>query len=288
MNRCATISGASDLSLLAPPREILDGQRLWYKQAADINTLIIMAAAPNHRTITSMPTPKQLKLLGDRVKWRRLARKLTQKELARLVGLTQPTISSLERNESTSSLNIAKLATALQCNALWLETGRGDPELFAEPIGYERTEQPVPLVNPMEISTAPSKGSCGGHVGAPSIDQLEKSLAPVLVLPSALKRHRISPDKALAVIADGAGMENLILHGDVVLFATTKTKLVDGNVYAFSTRQGTKIRRVFLRHDGCVTLAFDSPDKSRFPNEDFSPEAAAKLKCLGEYFYRQG
>lgn len=257
---------------------------MWYKLAADINILIIWIAS-NQRTSLAM---EKKEYVGDRVKQRRKELQMTQATLAKLVGLTQATISALEHHRSTTSFSIAKLATALSCNALWLETGRGKKDLASKPIGFQALESFRLPTDPIEIELLPSKGSCGGGDGKPKIENLVKSMPPILVLPTALRPLRIKPHNVFAVIADGLGMANLLLHGDVALFASTKTELISGNVYAFATEDGTSIRRAHIDRHGSITLAFDSADKARYPDKKYSAEAALKIECLGQFFYRQG
>lgn len=72
--------------------------------------------------------------VGDRIAQYRKKRGLSQKELASLSGLKQPTISSLERNEAKDSKKIASIAKALVVSAFWLETGEGEPEMDAQPV----------------------------------------------------------------------------------------------------------------------------------------------------------
>lgn len=68
--------------------------------------------------------------LGQRVRAARLARQLTQMQLAARVGMGQPAISSLENDGSewVRSTNILRLAQALDVSATWLETGEGEQE----------------------------------------------------------------------------------------------------------------------------------------------------------------
>lgn len=49
--------------------------------------------------------------------------------LSRAAGITQPTLSSLERGETKESFaaTILGIAAALDANVTWLQTGRGDP-----------------------------------------------------------------------------------------------------------------------------------------------------------------
>lgn len=63
--------------------------------------------------------------IGERVREARKEKGMTQKDLASKVGITQPTLSDLEKGESTATSHIAKIASALEVSPLWLETGRG-------------------------------------------------------------------------------------------------------------------------------------------------------------------
>ncbi len=72
--------------------------------------------------------------LGGRIATARRARKLTQSDLARLVGITQSSIALLESGSSKSSHNALELAQALKVPADWLINGEG-PAPFADTSG---------------------------------------------------------------------------------------------------------------------------------------------------------
>lgn len=61
----------------------------------------------------------------DRIKTARKHAKLTQVELAKLVGIDQTSISDLERGKSQSSSYNARIAAACGVSSLWLENGSG-------------------------------------------------------------------------------------------------------------------------------------------------------------------
>ncbi len=73
----------------------------------------------------------------DRIKAARKHAKLTQVELAKLVGIDQTSISDLERGKSQSSSYNARIAAACGVSSLWLEDGIGemtDETSFAVPV----------------------------------------------------------------------------------------------------------------------------------------------------------
>lgn len=66
-----------------------------------------------------------METFGDRVREARKKRGMTQKQLASASGLSQTTISDIERGRNDSSADIVPLARALGVNAEWLADGRG-------------------------------------------------------------------------------------------------------------------------------------------------------------------
>lgn len=241
--------------------------------------------AKQKRTDDSLPAT-----LGDRVRLSRTKIGMSQGELARRVGLTQPTISSLERNESATSMSIGSLAHALGVSALWLETGLGEMHLSGQPTGprlvYDGGGAPKECV----IELLPSRGSCGGNTaGKPDIAELEKTIKPIIKDQAFFARFGVDPGDVFAIIADGDGGASFIVHGDTVLFRTCKDNhLVSGIIYALDTPDGPRIKRAFRRSDGHVILSCDNPDKVRYPDEDYTAAVAANLRPLGSYLYRQG
>jgi transcriptional regulator with XRE-family HTH domain len=61
----------------------------------------------------------------DRLKVAREKAGLTQTQLAEAVGMTQATISELERGKSASTAFNARIAKECSVSAIWLETGEG-------------------------------------------------------------------------------------------------------------------------------------------------------------------
>ncbi|MGC0152383.1 helix-turn-helix domain-containing protein [Chromobacterium vaccinii] len=63
--------------------------------------------------------------LGTRLKTERLARRWTQRELARRACIGPSTIVSIESGRSRSTTKLVDIARALNLNPIYLETGKG-------------------------------------------------------------------------------------------------------------------------------------------------------------------
>lgn len=69
--------------------------------------------------------------IGNRIRSIRVARGLSQTKLARTIGVTQGALSQIELGLVTAikAETLVRLATTLQTNPYWIQTGRGSPVL---------------------------------------------------------------------------------------------------------------------------------------------------------------
>lgn len=69
--------------------------------------------------------------IGDRIRSRRLELRISQEELAELVGVSQTSISKIESDPTRSTKHVLKFAEVLKCTAEWLQHGdnKEDSEL---------------------------------------------------------------------------------------------------------------------------------------------------------------
>jgi len=81
--------------------------------------------------------------IGQRAAHARKLRKLSQKAVAEKVGISQPTLSELERGESDGTKFIVELAEALSVRVGWLKNGEGN--LDADPV-LDNNVTPGPYV----------------------------------------------------------------------------------------------------------------------------------------------
>ena len=65
---------------------------------------------------------------GQRVKERRKEIGMSQVDLAKKSGLSQATISAIERDKNRGSREIVAISKTLRCRPEWLDTGTGDKE----------------------------------------------------------------------------------------------------------------------------------------------------------------
>lgn len=224
-----------------------------------------------------MTTPR-ITTTGERVKMRRIELGMSQEKLASLSGLTQPTISALEKNRANTSGSLASIAAALGVSALWLETGLGEmvPPGIVAGVSANDDAYVIPLLD--------ARGSCGNGRMYTDVDT-----SPITISKRLLSRCRTTfASKLVALYADGDSMAPYISHGDIMIFDTGVTDFQDGFIYLLDTPDGLRVKRVNRRADGNVILRSDSSDRLRYPDEGYTPEHAALLNVKGRFVMRLG
>lgn len=134
------------------------------------------------------------------------------------------------------------------------------------------------------IALYDAKGSCGG--GRMNFDGSEKT--PLIKEDRWFVKYGVRPHQVFAIYADGDSMADFIVDGDIVIFNSAITTLGSNQIYAIDTYDGLRIKRVHKRSDGTVVLASDNLNKSKFPDEAYSPDQAQSLQVKGKFVYRQG
>jgi phage repressor protein C with HTH and peptisase S24 domain len=225
----------------------------------------------------------------DRLKQARKHAKLSQLELAQRVGITQTSISDLERGKSASSSYNASIAKNCGVSAIWLENGTGpmipvrlelavhNKEMKGfEPAGsgnvqaYDPEDQlPDDAVAISEYQVNFSAGN--GHQALYEI--IEES-DPAIYKLSWFRAERIKPEKCKRFRVRGDSMETTLFDGDSVLVNMEEnepTKIIDGKVYALRYGNDLRIKRLFKKLDGSLRLVSDN---QAYPIEDIAADVA--------------
>jgi transcriptional regulator with XRE-family HTH domain len=113
------------------------------------------------RLNTWMREDPALNTLGQRLRYARMLRKLTQTSLAERARVNQSDISKIERGDSLSTVNGVALARALGVNPLWLDNGEGP----MSPAGSLQPTVP-PDENSDPVQPSPALGTTILQLGA--------------------------------------------------------------------------------------------------------------------------
>ena len=99
----------------------------------------------------------------DRLRLAREKANLTQAQLAELVGMTQTTISDLERGKSSGTSFAARIANVCGVSALWLESGEGEEDAGLVAGSLPQTADGIPLRDYFAAKALPIVASYGAN-----------------------------------------------------------------------------------------------------------------------------
>ena len=228
-----------------------------------------------------------LNTFGQRLKHARKLKSMSQDQLAKIVGVTQGLIGQIERDEIEGSKHTPKIADTLGVGLLWLTDGIGDMLATSSIAAPHYRVEVAPDDDPsLRIPYLDVRGSCGGGAENGYDDLISKGY---LIKEKSWFDHLGTSNKHLvAIYCDGDSMFPAFSHGDMVIVDTSKTKPVNGKVFAVDTPAGTRIKRLKQSIFGTWTLASDNPDKSLYPDESIPPDMEDQIVIRGQAVYKQG
>lgn len=180
----------------------------------------------------------------------------SQAQLARMAGVSQPTISKLVKGGR--SRYITRVARALNVSVEYLESGKGEPgEPVLSPIQSWSSPEDLPSGQYALIPRRTVRVSCGNgnHVYTE-----EEDGPPWAFSTSWLRKVDLRQDAAALVVAKGDSMSPRINDGDDLLVDLDKTEIAAGRIYAVRCGNEVRVKRLFLRYNGDLTLSSDNPE----------------------------
>ena len=101
-----------------------------------------------------------------------------------------------------------------------------------------------------------------------------------------LTKHKLFAEHLVVIEVDGDSMQPTICDGDLILINTAACTIKSGNVYAFKTQDGVRIKRLHKQMDGRLLITSDSPNKIEFPDEYLTELALPDI--IGAVVHRSG
>lgn len=206
---------------------------------------------------------------AGRLKWARNAMGLTQTALSKSVGMSQGAYSQLERG-GTGSEKTASLSERLGINAIWLETGQGEPvnQQSIKNHGYAKIRR-------ISVNVRASQPA--------SLLEFEDEDGPPLWFDLEwLIRRGLNPENLLSIVVRGSSMEPTLYDGDMVVFDTSKTEPVDSGAFVINNEGELVVKRI-TRDGGRWWMDSDNQNRIHFPRK--ACEEACPI--VGEVVYRQ-
>lgn len=231
-----------------------------------------------------------MKTLAERLKFARENLSLSQQEVAKLAGISQPTYFKIENGLTLKPRNILDIAKALKVRADWLATGQGQMTTTAfDPTklkGYSRIDDwddDTPLDDD-EVAIKFYKSlafACGNGAEYTAYEDEWHRLRFSRIT---LDRMGIYKDKTFAATAHENSMMPTICSGDTIFVDMSRDTIKDGKIFAIEHGGLFYCKRLYKLPNGGVRIVSDN--KNEFPERELNADEIVEqqFKVIGWVF----
>lgn len=216
-------------------------------------------------------------LIGDRIRRRLDELHMLAKDVLARTELTSGNLSLIMsgKNQNIKANTLLQLATALECDPIWLLTGGTSPTAAAPPTKENGVRSFCDCVVSVDPGNSKQVIYTPKHGGAEVIYPAEF-----------FALHNVDAAACRRVITDDDHMFPAIQPGDVLMIDTAFTRFNISHVYAiFSDEIGVRPCRLSKCLTGGVIVKYDN---SAYSDEELTREQLAQLWILGRVFERSG
>lgn len=227
----------------------------------------------------------------ERLKAARQYAKLNQTELAARAGLTQTSISDLERGKSKATAFAAQIASACGVSPMWLAEGVGDMLIgVSPPPGISMSDiQPWDENTPLEDDEVyvPFLREVELAAGSGRFVISESDSARLRFFKKDLRHNNVQFNNAKCVVVSGNSMLPVLRDGATVGMNVGKNSLgdiVDGDMYAINHNGQLRVKQVYRLPSGIRLRSFN---RDEHPDEDytFAEIQEQQIAILGHVFW---
>ncbi|KDD68480.1 XRE family transcriptional regulator [Pseudomonas mandelii PD30] len=234
----------------------------------------------------------------ERLKAARQHAKLNQTELAERAGLTQTSISDLERGKSKATAFVAQIASACGVSPMWLAEGVGDMlkgVSDAAPLNRPPPSVLMSDIQPWDDSTpldddeiyVPFLREVELAAGSGRFVIAENDSARLRFFKKDLRHNNVQFNNAKCVVVSGNSMLPVLRDGATVGMNVGKNSLgdiVDGEMYAINHNGQLRVKQLYRLPSGIRLRSFN---RDEHPDEDytFAEIQEQQIAILGHVFW---
>lgn len=198
-----------------------------------------------------------MEYISDRIKKKRLELGLNQRDFAKKLKLTAPSVSQWERGVTEpKGQNLINLCRLFNCSPEWLLKGKEKTE-----------EKPTCLLIPL----IPEIRASGGDGAINYIGNEDKEYVAV---PEAALKHR-NIEKIECIQITGDSMEPMLFDGGIVALDRNERNIRDGKVYIFQQGNVLRVKKLVRTVNGVLIKSV---------NPEYLDEKLTTQELRDEYF----
>ncbi|MGF7432079.1 XRE family transcriptional regulator [Pasteurella bettyae] len=179
---------------------------------------------------------------------------LSQAELARIIGVKQPSIFKILSGQTLNPKNILEIATALGVNPHWLKTGEGSPDADVFAFTSEKDDDHTLRVDLLDAELA---AHSSGIINAEYPDVISS----IFFTHEGVKRilGKTTTDGVYMFKVPTDSMAPTITQNDIVFIDTNVKEYIGEGVYSFNLNGETYIKRLQRLPTGVIMALSDNP-----------------------------
>lgn len=208
-----------------------------------------------------------------------------QSNLARLLNVSPQVVKNWE-TRGVSASGLVNAAKVIGVSVAWVETGEGEMAAIKQP---QSNAKPLGKIDEWDNDTPLSEDDCEAPLykeiklsaGNGFADDIEDYNGYKLRFSrNTLRKHGISPENVVCVMADGDSMEPVFPSGATLGIDTGSKNIRDGQIYAIN--HGGLLRTKILHKLPENKVRIRSYNQSEYPDEEASLD---DLSVIGRVFW---
>lgn len=224
----------------------------------------------------------ELNTLAERVRHARYLKKMSQKDLAKTVGISASAIMYLENGRNVTSKYIYDIAKALDVSVEWLlndekKSANEDSNVVGDFIPVSAWDDDTPLdVDDVEIPFLKEITLSAGN-GTICLDDYNDF--KLRFSRRSLKKFNVSAKDAVCVTVRGNSMSPAIPDGSTIGIDTDKHDIKSGEIYAFMHNDDMFIKVLYKDIGGVRAVSFNAAE---YPEKELK---LSEIKVIGRVFW---
>ena len=180
-----------------------------------------------------------METLAQRLKFVMDEQGISQNALARMIGVTQPSIKKVLNGDTLNPKYILEIADALNVSPEWLKTGKGDTPDFSKEVEDEEENGHLVRVEVLDVYASAGNGEFLTGDLAGDIQAVEFASEYFYNL------FQRASEKGMAIVnVKGDSMEPTLSSGDLLFVDTTRTCYQGDGLYVFSFGDSLYVKRL--------------------------------------------
>ncbi len=205
---------------------------------------------------------------------------ISQNALARMVGVTQPSIKKIIDGDTLEPKKILEIANALGVSVEWLKTGKGEQPSFSQAVENDEDDAKHQLrVEVLDVYASAGNGSflTGDLAGDICAIEFENEYF--------MQSFQRANEKGLAIInVTGDSMEPTLQNGDLLYVDVRKNYYCGDGIYVFSLGDTLYVKRLQLTGNKLLIHS----DNKFYDTWDIRPEDEEQFIIHGKVEFQQG